>query len=206
MISLCMIIKDEEKLLDRFLKKVTKYVDEIIIVDTGSKDSSKIIAKAHTPFVYDFKWNDDFSKARNFSISKATKEWILWLDPDEYVVGLDKIKDLVKNNRYLGYRFVQETFINGRKYVQGICKLFQNNKGIKFVYPIHESVMPSIRDKKGAIGKTRIIVKNKGNYNLEKAEYYLKLLEKKGKKYPKSSWKKEKELMEKVSESFLNPS
>jgi glycosyltransferase involved in cell wall biosynthesis len=217
-ISLCMIIKDEAKYLDKFLNKVSKYVDEIIIVDTGSTDTSKLIALVHTPLVYDFKWCDNFSSARNFSISKANSDWILWLDPDEEVIGLKNIKELVKNKKYLGYRFVQKTEINGKKYVQGICRLFQNHKKIKFIYPIHESVMPAIRELKGniekqnfsknprklgLIGKSGIIIKNKGNYNLKKAKYYLKLLEKKKKNYPESSVDKEikfiKEIMKRVS-------
>jgi glycosyltransferase involved in cell wall biosynthesis len=217
-----MIIKDESKLLDKFLSKVSKYVDEIIIVDTGSKDNSKEISEKYTSKVFDFEWCDDFSKARNFSISKATKEWILWLDPDEEVIGLDKIKELVKcrkskisehdqkckafltDKSNLGYRFVQETTINSKKYTQGICKLFQNNKGIGFIYPIHESVRPSIIELKGNIAKSGIIVKNKGNYNLEKAEYYLKLLEKKAKMFPESSVKKEIEFIKEITKTMRN--
>ena len=74
-ISLCMIIKDESKLLKSFFESVKNYVDEIIVVDTGSKDNSKEIAKRYGK-VFDFEWIDDFSSARNFSISKATKDWI----------------------------------------------------------------------------------------------------------------------------------
>ena len=81
-LSLCLIVKDEEKLLHNFLSSVKDFADEIIIVDTGSKDRSKKIAKEFTKKVYDFEWKDEFSKARNFSISKATKDWILILDPD----------------------------------------------------------------------------------------------------------------------------
>lgn len=182
-----MIIKDEESILELFLKKIKSYVDEIIIVDTGSRDNSRKISKKYTPYVYDFKWSDDFSKARNFSISKAKKEWILWLDPDEFIKkeDLEKIRELIKNKEYLGYRFIQETIINNKKYIQGICKLFQNNKKIKFIYSIHESVMPCIRNLNGKIGKTGITIKHKPVYSLEKAKHYLKLIEKKVKEYPK---------------------
>ena len=71
-LSLCMIVKDEEDVLGRCIDSVKSIVDEIIIVDTGSVDATKDIAKSYTDKVYDFKWIDDFSAARNFSFSKAT--------------------------------------------------------------------------------------------------------------------------------------
>lgn len=202
-ISLCIIIKDEAKILDKFLKNIKKYVDEIIIVDTGSKDNSKVIAMEHGP-AYDFKWCDDFSKARNFSISKATCDWILGLDPDEEISkkDLEKLKLLTKNKDYLGYRFIQETVINGKKYVQGICKLFQNHKGIEFIYPVHESVMPSIKKLNGRVGKTGIVIRHKSKYDLKKARYYLRLLEKKAEKWPESSSNKELDFMNRIIETF----
>ena len=201
-----MIVKDEELVLDRFLKKIKPFIDEIIVVDTGSRDSTKEIAKKYTSRVYDFRWCDDFSNARNFSISKATKEWILWLDPDEIVSkkDLEKTREFTKNKKYLGYRFIQETFVNNKKYVQGICKLFQNNKGINFIYQVHESVMPSIKLLNGKIGKTGIIIKHKSFYNLEKSQYYLNLIEEKAKKYPESNVSKEKRFMLDIIETYRN--
>ena len=78
-ISLCMIIKNEEKTIARCLDSVKDLVDEIIIVDTGSTDKSKEIVSKYTDKVYDFEWVEDFAKARNFSFSKATKDYIMWL-------------------------------------------------------------------------------------------------------------------------------
>ncbi|GMX60377.1 hypothetical protein Elgi_71270 [Paenibacillus elgii] len=85
LISLCMIVKNEEKTLQRCLESVSDLVDEIIIVDTGSIDSTKEIASKYTQMVYDLKWINDFAAARNESIRRATGRWILWLDADEYV-------------------------------------------------------------------------------------------------------------------------
>lgn len=205
-ISLCMIVKDEANVLSDFLSKIKEYVDEIIIVDTGSSDTTKVIASAFTPFVFDFKWCDDFSAARNFSISKATKEWILWLDPDEEISEKDlrKIKEFASDKNHLGYRFIQESVVNGNKYVQGICKMFQNFKGIEFIYPVHESVMPAIRQMGGKIGSTGIVIKHKTKYDLKKAKYYLKLIEKKAREYPESSALKEKKLMSDLIETNKN--
>lgn len=94
-ISLCMIVKNEEDVLDRCLDSVKNIVDEIIIVDTGSKDKTKEIAYKYTDKVYDFKWTDDFSLARNFSFSKANKDFILWLDADDVIEEKDR-KEFIK--------------------------------------------------------------------------------------------------------------
>ena len=89
-ISLCMIVKNEEKVIERCLRSAKNLVDEIVIVDTGSTDKTKEIVHRYTDKVYDFKWCDDFSKARNFSFSKATKEYILWLDADDVILKEDR--------------------------------------------------------------------------------------------------------------------
>ena len=83
--SLCMIVKNEEKVLERCLKSLAPYMDEIIIADTGSSDATKKIAQKYTDKVYDFEWTGNFSDARNFVASKATKEYIYTADADEYL-------------------------------------------------------------------------------------------------------------------------
>lgn len=82
-VSLCMIVKNEEKCLERCLKSVQGKVDEIIIVDTGSNDCTKEIARKYTDQVYDFEWINDFSAARNYSLNFATSDYILHMDADE---------------------------------------------------------------------------------------------------------------------------
>lgn len=91
-ISLCMIVRDEESVLDRCLSCVKDIADEIIIVDTGSVDKTKEIASQYTDKLYDFKWIDDFSAARNFSFSKATMDYIMWLDADDIIDSENKRK------------------------------------------------------------------------------------------------------------------
>ena len=88
-ISLCMIVRNEEAVLARCLDSVSKAVDEIILVDTGSEDRTKEIAKRYTRHIYDFPWVDDFSAARNFSFSKATMEYCMWLDADDVLLDED---------------------------------------------------------------------------------------------------------------------
>lgn len=85
LLSLCLIVKNEEKVLARALDGVRAYADEIIIADTGSTDGTKKIASEYTDKIYDFEWKDDFAAARNFAFSKATCEYIMWMDADDIV-------------------------------------------------------------------------------------------------------------------------
>ena len=93
MISVCVIAKNEADVLGRCLESV-KGLDEIVVVDTGSTDNTKEIAKRYTDNVYDFVWCDDFSKARNFAIEQCTSDWILILDADEYLPTIEGIYKL----------------------------------------------------------------------------------------------------------------
>ena len=91
-ISLCMIVKNEEEVIERCLKSVSDLVDEIIIMDTGSSDSTKSIVSRYTDHVYDFQWIDDFAAARNASFEKASMDYILWLDADDVLEAPDREK------------------------------------------------------------------------------------------------------------------
>ena len=98
-ISLCMIVRDEEQSIGRCLNSFKDIVDEIIIVDTGSQDRTKEIARKFTDKIYKFQWIDDFSAARNFAFSKASKDYILWVDADDVILDTEKKKiiELKKN-------------------------------------------------------------------------------------------------------------
>ena len=91
-ISLCMIVKNEENVLARCLDSIADLMDEIIIVDTGSTDASKEIAGRYTDKIYDFEWVQDFSAARNFAFSKATKDYIYSADADEVLDEENRIR------------------------------------------------------------------------------------------------------------------
>lgn len=84
-ISLCMIVRDEEAVLNRCLASAAALADEIVIVDTGSSDRTKEIASRYTDRIFDFAWIDDFAAARNFSFSKGTKDFLMWLDADDVI-------------------------------------------------------------------------------------------------------------------------
>lgn len=148
-ISLCMIVKNEELVLKRCLESVKEIADEIIIVDTGSEDSTKDIAGAFTDKIYDFKWINDFSKARNYSFSKATKDYILWLDADDVILESDKIKfltlketlntntDIVMMKYNVG--FDENGNVNFSYYRE---RLLKREKNYLWKSPIHEVIEP----------------------------------------------------------------
>lgn len=88
-ISVCIIAKNEETRIERLLKSLQPFPFEIVLVDTGSCDRTKEIASHYTNFIYDYVWNNNFSDARNFSLQKATHDWIFMLDSDEWIETID---------------------------------------------------------------------------------------------------------------------
>lgn len=91
-ISLCMIVKNEERVLDRCLESVQEIADEIIIVDTGSEDRTKEIAEKYHARVFEQEWQDDFSRARNYSFSHAEMDYCMWLDADDIITKSEALK------------------------------------------------------------------------------------------------------------------
>ena len=93
-ISLCMIVKNEEKHIARCLGSIAELVEEIIIVDTGSTDRTMEIASEYTSKIYSYPWKDDFSDARNYSFSKASMDYCMWMDADDILEEEEKGKFL----------------------------------------------------------------------------------------------------------------
>ena len=93
-ISLCMIVKNEEMHIARCLNSIAGLVEEIIIVDTGSTDRTVEIVSDYTSKVYSYPWTDDFSDARNYSFSKASMDYCMWLDADDILQETEKDKFL----------------------------------------------------------------------------------------------------------------
>ena len=92
-ISICIIMKNEEKHLALFLSSIQEHMGnypyELILVDTGSTDHTEEIASCYTDKIYHFQWINDFSAARNYSLQCASYDWVLVLDCDEYITVLD---------------------------------------------------------------------------------------------------------------------
>lgn len=139
----------QEDVIGRCLESVKDIVDEIIIVDTGSTDRTKDIVSQYTDKIFDFKWIDDFSKARNFSFSKATKDYLLWLDADDVILEEDykKFIELKKNldsdvDIYMmKYNYILDKDGNPTL-VQNRARLLKKEKKYQWVSPIHEVIVP----------------------------------------------------------------
>lgn len=94
-IGLSMIVKDEEELLARCLRSVMPYVDEIIIVDTGSTDRTMETARSFGAEVYEREWTDDFGVARQESLDLVKSDWAFWLDADDLLFGGEKLQEMI---------------------------------------------------------------------------------------------------------------
>lgn len=149
-ISLCMIVKDEEQSLERILEPMEDIADEIIIVDTGSSDSTKDIAAKYTSLVFDYKWNDDFAAARNFACEKATMDYWMWLDADDIITAencrklkllkkdLDPDTDIVMMRYLVGFdEYGNADFSYYRE------RLIKNRRGFLWEGRVHETITPS---------------------------------------------------------------
>lgn len=147
-LSLCLIVKNEEKSLERCLKSVCHIADEIIVVDTGSEDKTVDIAKKYNAKVIYHKWNNNFSEARNKSLKYATKKWILFLDADEeipYEDGLMLKRILNEYSHMEGFNLKLINTANGKFNEDAVVfRVFRNNNKYRFKGRIHEQIIPSI--------------------------------------------------------------
>lgn len=143
-----MIVKNEEETIERILISATKFADEIIIVDTGSTDNTISIASRYTQNIYHFTWCEDFSKARNYSFSLATKDYIMWLDADDVITeeNINKILNLKKNYKNISVYMCKYllftkglTHPNLEYYRERILRRSDNYKWQGFV---HEVITP----------------------------------------------------------------
>lgn len=192
-ISLCMIAKDEEECIASAINSVASIVDEIIIVDTGSKDNTVQIAKSLGAEVFHSEWVNDFSIPRNISLEKARCDWILVLDADELIaesdlMGLKKLttssgvcweflqRHYISDYRVSKYRPVSGEFPELEKHYPGyfesnLCRLFPNFKGVHYQGRIHELVEHSIRKLKDlTIKRTSIRIHHYGHTPETKAK------------------------------------
>lgn len=166
MISLVLTIKNERQFLPSCLQNLRPLASEIIVVDSGSTDGGPEIARNEGCRVFDFKWIDDFSAARNFSIAQARYDWILWMDPDE---GIDSshfksVFDLIHRDERAftftsrnythrrsseAWRKCEGEFPKWEKNIEGYweahsIKLFRNSPEIRFQGRVHETVRYSL--------------------------------------------------------------
>ena len=179
MISLCMIVRDEEKRLRACLESVRDVVDQMVIVDTGSEDGTVELAKSLGAEVHHFTWCDDFSAARNESIKYARGDWILWMDADEVLADESKaeLRQICSQKGKPAIRLVtiRSSRAGGAQiHDSDAHRLFTNGCGIQFSGVIHEQVAPSASKLK-AKEKTSGIMLYHSGYDLDAAAQARKL-------------------------------
>lgn len=152
-ISLCMIMKNELKNLPRLFESIRGCMDEVILVDTGSTDGSIEWAAKHAAeiagcpvHIHYFEWCDDFSKARNFSFSKATQDFVYWMDLDDVLSNPEAfIEWKTHAMNYIDYWFATYHYAldsNGKPIVSFVReRAFRRSLNPQFHYPIHEGVI-----------------------------------------------------------------
>lgn len=176
LLSLSMIVKNEEEMLPECLDSIKNIVDEIVIVDTGSTDRTKEIALSYGAKVFDFEWNNDFAEVRNESLKNCTCDWIIYLDADERLEkeSAKKIKELLINTKdsiaaYFCTVESEHLQLTGSTeiHLDSYPRVFRNigYPTIHFKGRVHEQIANSIYDTGKSIDASDIMIKHLG-YNL----------------------------------------
>jgi GT2 family glycosyltransferase/tetratricopeptide (TPR) repeat protein len=171
-LSLCMIARDSARTLPACLESIRPWVDEMIVVDTGSADHTVAIARDHGAKVSYFAWCDDFSAARNHAIRQASGEWIFWMDSDDTidVENGRRLRDLIQlpvARETLGFILQVRCPLksgNNRSDATVVdhVKVFRNLPYLEFEGRVHEQVLPAIRRATGNVEWTDIFVEHSG--------------------------------------------
>jgi hypothetical protein len=168
-LSLCMIVRDGERSLAAALQSARPFMDEMVVIDTGSMDGSREIARQMGARLYEFPWCDDFSAARNYSLDKATSDWIFWMDADDILPpeSGQELRRLVAECRARDAAFL--ITVVERKQRQrgqqeetghGHVKLFPRHPRIRFRYRVHEQIAPVISELGLPIRRSSAVVRH----------------------------------------------
>jgi glycosyltransferase involved in cell wall biosynthesis len=166
LLSACLIVKNEARYLDACLCSLTGLVDEVVVVDTGSNDTSKRIARKHGARVFDFEWIDDFAAARNHAVDRARGEWILYIDADERVrpASAARLRQQLSSPTHVGYYVLLHSRPRFTPYWE--MRLFRNDPRVRFRGVIHENIWPALAEyraaHKGRIGRSELVLDHEG--------------------------------------------
>jgi tetratricopeptide (TPR) repeat protein len=143
-ISATLIVRDEERFLGSCLTALAGAVDEIVVVDTGSRDGTRAIAVSAGAKTLDFPWIDDFAAARNFAIEAASGDWILYIDADERLSAPAgaRLGDALADPAAVAATLRFRPRLAATPYIE--TRLFRNDPRIRFVGAIHETVLPAL--------------------------------------------------------------
>jgi GT2 family glycosyltransferase/tetratricopeptide (TPR) repeat protein len=172
LLSLCMIVRNSARTLADCLGSIRPWVDEMIVVDTGSADNTMDIARSFGAIVHQFPWCDSFAAARNESLKYATGQWVFWMDSDDTIdaaIGR-KLRELVTGAPASATAFILKVRCPagreddyGTETVVDHVKIFRNHPAIRFTGRIHEQVLPAIRRIGGEVLWTDLFVSHSGS-------------------------------------------
>ena len=154
-ISLCMIVRDEARYIGECIQSVSHLVSEMIVVDTGSSDATAQVAAAMGAVVYFYRWDNDFSAARNYGIEKANGDWVLVIDADERLdpVSCEQFSALLREGAEGYFIKVVSPIKDGSTEVEDfIVRLFRRREQYRFQGAIHEQVAGNILSHNAARG------------------------------------------------------
>jgi glycosyltransferase involved in cell wall biosynthesis len=168
-VSLCMIVRNEEKHLPDGLASVTGIFDQIVVVDTGSTDTTRQVAQRYGAEVYDFPWVDSFAAARNECLRHARHQWVLWLDADDRLdeENRDRLKQLVANlgderDAYaLKVRSALDPAASAFRLLDQV-RVFRNRPEIRWDYRIHEQILPAVNRAGGGVRWADVVIYHVG--------------------------------------------
>lgn len=143
-VSACLIVRDEEAFLDACLTSVAGHVHDIVVVDTGSRDASREIARRHGAVLLDRVWRDDFAWARNEGLDAARGDWILYIDADERltVPAGSRLGDGLEPPDVCAAMVQFQPQPHTTPYRE--YRLFRNDPRIRFTGSMHESIVPAV--------------------------------------------------------------
>ena len=168
LLSLCMIVKNEESVLERCLKSVADIVDQIVIVDTGSKDRTVDIARGYTSEIYTYPWHGDFSAARNESLRYAKGKWILVLDADDELSETShwRLRPLIEKTQYDAIGIIIRNIAPPNDIVKYYddtrYRLFRNRKGYRYEQRVHNQIAGSIFQNGGRAADSDLMILHHG--------------------------------------------
>lgn len=145
-ISACYIVKNEVENLAKSIKSLKTQVNEIVVVDTGSTDNTITVARKLGAKVYSFPWQDDFSQARNFALSKAKGDWLILLDADEYFTAktAGNIRQVIRQAQQADGLLIQMVNYDVDKAeIQDYfyqLRIVRNQQGLHYEGKIHEEL------------------------------------------------------------------
>lgn len=154
LLSAALIVRDEAKFLPGCLASLAGIVDEVVVVDTGSRDGSQEIARSFGARVSTSTWVDDFSQARNVSLDMARGEWILYIDADERLTDTsrDEIERVLGRSEHVALRLLLQPWLDMTAYRE--YRMWRNDPRIRFEGVIHEKVVPAIHRVAEADGRS----------------------------------------------------